>query len=180
MTQKRICLGQIGKANGIQGHVRVKPFTGEPEALSDYGKLEDESGQTNFKVASLRAIKGGMLVVKFKGVNDRNAAEALNGTKLYIDRDKLPDVDDEDDFYVEDLLGLDVVTTTGDAFGRVANVDNYGAGDLIDIKPDNGPSVLVPFTKHAVPEVDLAGRKITIDTDAAGLNGDNKVRGDVG
>ena len=180
MTQKRICLGLIGKANGIQGHVRVKPFTGEPEAFSDYGKLEDESGQTGFKVASLRAIKGGMLVVKFKGVNDRNAAEALNGTKLYIDRDKLPDVEDEDDFYIEDLLGLDVVTTSGEAYGRVANVDNYGAGDLIDIKPDNGSSVLIPFTKEAVPEVDLAGRKITIDPEIAGLNGDNKVRGDVG
>ena len=90
MTQKRICLGQIGKANGIQGHVRVKPFTSEPEALSDYGKLEDESGNTAFKVASLRVIKDGMLVVKFKGTNDRNAAEALNGTKLYIYRDKLP------------------------------------------------------------------------------------------
>ena len=180
MTKKRICLGQIGKANGIQGHVRVKPFTGEPEALSDHGKLEDESGKTSFKVASLRAIKGGMLVVKFKGVNDRNAAEALNGTKLYIDRDKLPDVDDEDDFYIEDLLGLDVVTTSGEAYGQVANVDNYGAGDLIDIKPDNGSSVLVPFTKEAVPEVDLAGRKITIDPEAAGLNSDNEVRGDVG
>ena len=181
MTQKRICLGQIGKANGIQGHVRVKPFTSEPEALSDYGKLEDESGNTAFKVASLRVIKDGMLVVKFKGTNDRNAAEALNGTKLYIDRDKLPEIDDEDDFYVEDLLGLKVVTSKGDAFGTVQNIENFGAGDLVEIRPIKGPTVFVPFTKDAVPHLDFNAKQITIDLEIAGLDGkDEEVKGDVG
>lgn len=166
---KRICLGQIGAANGIKGNVRVKPFTGEPEAFGNYGSLQDESGKNRFKIASLRPIKGGMLVVKFKGINDRNQAEALTGTKLYIDRDRLPDLDDDDDFYVEDLIGLSTYDTEDNPLGVITVIHNFGAGDLLDIKPDHGPSVLVPFTKAAVPAVLLDNKKIVVSLAEAGL-----------
>lgn len=167
--KKRICLGQIGAANGIKGHVRVKPFTGEPEAFGDYGGLEDETGKNRFKISSLRPIKGGMLVVKFKGINDRNKAEALTGTKLYIDRALLPDLDDDDDFYIEDLIGLNVVDTEGNRFGVITAIHNFGAGDLLDIKPEHGPTVFVPFTKAAVPIVVLNDKKIVVSLAEAGL-----------
>ncbi|MEP2942386.1 MAG: ribosome maturation factor RimM [Hyphomicrobiales bacterium] len=176
---KRICLGQIGAANGIKGHVRVKPFTGEPEAFGDYGSLEDESGKNRFKIAALRPIKGGMLVVKFKGINDRNQAEALTGTKLYIDRDRLPDLDEDDDFYIEDLIGLQTVDTEGNSLGEVTLIHNFGAGDLLEIKPDHAPTVLVPFTKAAVPTVSLSEKKIVISLAEAGLDGDDDEPDDV-
>lgn len=170
---KRICLGQIGAANGIKGHVRVKPFTGEPEAFGDYGSLQDESGKNRFKIAALRPIKGGMLVVKFKGINDRNQAEALTGTKLYIDRDRLPDLDEDDDFYIEDLIGLKAVDTEGNPLGEITLIHNFGAGDLLEIKPDHGPTMLAPFTKAAVPTVALSDKKIVISLVEAGLNDDD-------
>ena len=166
---KRICLGQIGAANGIKGHVRVKPFTGEPEAFGDYGSLSDEAGINRFKISTLRPIKGGMLVIKFKGINDRNQAEALNGTKLYIDRDRLPEIDDEDDFYFEDLVGLQAFDRDENPLGVVITLHNFGAGDLLEIKPDHGPTALVPFTKAAVPVVSLSDKKIIISLAEAGL-----------
>lgn len=178
MTSKRICLGQIGSAHGIKGHVRLKPFTGEPEAFGDYGRLDDEAGTTAFKITALRPIKGGMLVVKFKGINDRNAAEALNGVKLYVDRERLPVLEDIDDFYVEDLIGMSVIDLAGTSYGTVISVDNFGAGDLLDIKVKNGPSVLVPFTRKAVPKVALGTRCITLDPAAAGLLDEGDTRDD--
>lgn len=169
----RVCLAQIGAANGIKGHVRVKPFTEAPEALNEYGKLEDEAGKS-FKLSSLRVIKGGMLVVKFKGINDRNAAEELTGVKLYVDRDALPELDEEDDFYVEDLIGMTARDLENIPLGYVTTVHNFGAGDLLDIKPERGPSVLVPFTKAAVPELSLSTRELVVDLQAAGLLSDEE------
>jgi len=175
MSKKRICLGQIGAANGIKGHVRVKPFTGEPEALGDYGPLEDETGLNSFKIASLRPIKGGMLVVKFKGINDRNAAEALNGVKLYISRDRLPELETDDDFYVEDLMGLRALDPGGTSLGAVIAIHNFGAGDLLEIRPERGPSVLVPFTKTAIPVISLDQNRIIVNPAEAGLLDDDRL-----
>lgn len=173
---KRICLGQIGAANGIKGHVRVKPFTAEPEALGDYGSLEDETGAKRFKIVSVRPAKGGMAIVKFKGVNDRTEAEALNGTRLYIDRARLPNLEDEDDFYIEDLIGLTAFTADGARLGAVLAVHNFGAGDLLDIRPERGPSVLVPFTKAAVPEVLIPEGRLVVSLDDAGLSQEDDPR----
>ncbi|MEM8794202.1 MAG: ribosome maturation factor RimM [Pseudomonadota bacterium] len=169
-----ICLGQIGAAHGVKGHVRVKPFTETPEGLADYGPLRNESGEAGLKVSTLRVIKGGMLVIKFKGVNDRDAAEALNGTKLFVERARLPGLDDEDDYYVEDLLGLEAVDLSGTPLGTVRAVHDFGAGDILDIKPEFGPSLLVPFTKKAVPIVDFDGHRLEVDRVEAGLFGETE------
>ncbi len=169
MTQKRICLGQIGAANGIKGHVRLKSFTEIPEAFGDYGRLENEEKTETFKISTLRPLKGNMLVVKFKGINDRNEAERLNGTKLYVDRTLLPDLSDDDDFYVEDLIGLKALNENDEELGTIITVHNFGAGDLLDIKPEKGPSLLIPFTKKAVPNLSLSNGLIVIDEKEAGL-----------
>lgn len=156
-----VLLGRIGAAHGITGAVRVKPFTANPESLGDYGDLVTGDGRS-FRVKKLRP-SGEMLVVEFAGVTNRNAAEALNGTDLFVPRDRLPAVEADDEFYHADLVGLDVVTRDGARIGVISSVENYGAGDLIEIERETGGPVLVPFTRAAVPEIDLKARRVVID-----------------
>lgn len=153
----RILIAEIGAAHGIRGEVRVKPHGSDPMALADYGPLYAADGRT-FEIKSLRPQKH-MLIVRFKGVDDRNAAEALTRTKLYIDRDRLPEPD-EDDFYHTDLVDLPVFDTDGNELGTVISVPNFGAGDLLEIAPKGARSFYLPFTREAVPEIDLAARRI--------------------
>lgn len=158
----RVLMAQIGAAHGIKGEVRVKPFGEEPLALGSYGPLETLDGTKSFEIEGLRQQKA-MLVVRFKGVRDRNAAEALNGTKLYISRDRLPEPEDEETFYLADLIGLDVVDPSGASIGTVLAVPNFGAGDLIEIAPKAGRSFYAPFTREVVPTIDLEAGRIVVD-----------------
>ena len=162
-----VLLGRIGAAHGIAGAVRVKPFTARPESLGDYGALQTADGRT-LHIRALRPA-GAMLVVQFEGIDDRNAAEALNGLDLYVPRDRLPAAG-ADEYYHADLIGLDAVTIAGERIGTVAAVPNYGAGDLIEIARDSGTTVLVPFTRAVVPEIDLEGRRLVIDPPAGLLD----------
>ncbi|MEP5757137.1 MAG: ribosome maturation factor RimM [Nitratireductor sp.] len=161
-------LAVIGAAQGIKGAVRVKTFTGDPMALAEYGPLYDETGR-RFDILDLRPHKA-MLVARFKGISDRSAAEALNGTALFVDRGALPDDLEEEEFYHADLVGLDAVDREGATVGTVKAVLNFGGGDILDITRPGGGSVLVPFTKAAVPSVDLGGRAVVLDRIAAGLD----------
>lgn len=161
-----IQMAVIGAAHGIKGELRVKSFTGDPLALADYAPLWSEDGRA-FEIADIRLQKD-MAVVRFKGVNDRNAAEALTGTALFVDRDSLPDDLEEEEFYHADLVGLDVVDETGAPLGRVIAVHNFGGGDILEVSRGKG-TVLIPFTRAAVPTVDMAARRVGIDTIAAGL-----------
>jgi 16S rRNA processing protein RimM len=161
-----IQLAVIGAAHGIKGDVRVKTFTGDPLALGDYGPLHASDGRT-FEILDIRP-QGTVAVVRLQGVTDRNAAEALNGTALFVDRSALPEDLDEEEFYHADLVGLDVRNTTGDMIGRVTAIHNFGGGDILEVKLADG-EVLIPFTKAAVPEVSVSGRSITVDAIAAGL-----------
>ena len=160
--EDRVCLAVIGAAHGVRGEVRVKPFGEDPLALGAYGPLADESGTRRFEVAALRPVKGGMLVVRFRGVADRDAAEKLNGTRLYVDRDRLPPPG-EDEFYHADLIGLDAVHVDGTTLGRVVAVPDFGAGDLLEIATGGGKTLLVPFALAVVPEIDLAGGRVGVD-----------------
>ncbi|HQF31159.1 MAG TPA: ribosome maturation factor RimM, partial [Hyphomicrobiales bacterium] len=160
--EDRVCLAVIGAAHGVRGEVRVKPFGADPLALGAYGPLADESGTREFEVAALRPVKGGMLVVRFRGVADRDAAERLNGTRLYVDRDRLPPPG-EDEFYHADLIGLGAVHIDGAPLGRVVAVPDFGAGDLLEIATGGGKTLLVPFTRAVVPEIDLAGGRLVVD-----------------
>lgn len=158
MTQPKILLAQIGAPHGIKGEVRVKPF-GDPEMLDQYGKLETADGRS-FKIKRMRPQKN-MLVVKFEGINTREDSEALNGVELFVDRAKLPEPE-ADEFYVSDLIGMSVFIE-GDLSGRVVDVPNFGAGDMIEIEPEAGGSTYyLPFTEAVVPEINFEKRELKI------------------
>ncbi len=162
-----IQMAVIGAAHGIRGEVRVKPFTADPLALKSYGPLFAQDGRT-FEIAALRPA-GDMLVVRFKSVSDRDAAEALNGTALFVDRAALPDGGEEDEFYHADLVGLAVRDDMGVAIGKVIAVQDFGGGDLLEIEHRGKRGVLIPFTLAAVPVVDVEAGFVTVDPIAAGL-----------
>jgi len=156
----KVLLAQIGAPQGLKGEVRVKPF-GEPQMLNQYGKLETGQGR-KLKITRMRDHKGTMLVVKFEGVNTREEADALNGTELFIERAKLP-TPEEDEFYVSDLIGMEVVNDDCVPLGQIRDVPNFGAGDMLEIEPVTGrQSYLVPFTKHTAPKIDFEKRMLTL------------------
>lgn len=153
---KKILMGKIGAAHGIKGEVRITTYTGDPEAIASYGPLETDRPGLTVTIETARLNKT-VLVARIKGVRDRNAAELLNGVSLYVDRDRLPDPDDEDDFYHADLIGLDARLDTGVTIGEVSALLNYGAGDLIEVRdPRSGDTFLYPFTKAVVPTIRVA------------------------
>jgi 16S rRNA processing protein RimM len=157
----------IGAAHGIKGELRVKTFTGAPEALGDYGLLFSRDGRT-FEVVSIRPA-GNVAVVRFRGIDGRTAAEALTGTELFVDRSALPESVEDDEFYQADLIGLAVKNDTGAIIGKVLAVQNFGGGDILDLMLGSRKGVLIPFTQAAVPEVSIAGGFVRIDPIAAGL-----------
>jgi 16S rRNA processing protein RimM len=160
----RIVVARIGAAHGIRGEVRLKSFTEDPLAVRDYGPLEAGDGRV-FAITAARAAAGtspDMLVVSFGGVSSRNEAEALTNLELSIPRERLPKADD-DEFYHADLIGLDAVGRDGAVLGTVIAVQNFGAGDLLEIAPKRGVTILVPFTRTAVPEIDIAGKRVVVD-----------------
>jgi 16S rRNA processing protein RimM len=169
----RVLIARIGAAHGIKGEVRVKVYTADPQGIGAYGPLEAPDGR-RFEVTSLRPAAGpasDMLVVRFKGIADRNAAEALNGIELSVPRDRLPPAK-EDEYYHADLIGLAAVALDGAELGTVIAVHNYGAGDLLEIAPKRGETLLVPFTRAVVPEVDAAAGRVVVDL-PEGLAGDS-------
>jgi 16S rRNA processing protein RimM len=141
--------------------VRLNSFTGDPLAVTRYGALESPDGRRAFEIESWRPGKG-FLIVRFKGIADRTAAEALRNLELYVPRERLPAPGDGE-FYHADLIGLAARTADGAGFGTVVAVHNFGAGDLLEIAPAaGGPTVMVPFTDAVVPEVDIAGGSLTV------------------
>ena len=162
-----VLMATIGAAHGIKGEVRIKTFTGDPVALGEYGPLFARDGRA-FEILAIRP-QGTVAVARLKGVGDRSAAEALNGTELFVERSALPDELEEEEFYHADLVGMDVLDERGERIGTVNAVQNFGAGDILEIKGPGLNGELVPFTKAAVPVVDVAMRSIRIDTVAAGL-----------
>lgn len=162
----------IGAAHGIKGEVRVKTFTGDPLALGDYGKLYDRGGRV-FEVKDIRPANT-VVVVRFKGIADRNAAEALAGVELFIDRSALPATDDEEEFYHADLMGLAVRDDKNETIGKVLAIQNFGGGDLLEVATGARNSLLIPFTTAAVPEISIANGYVRVDPAAAGLIDDGE------
>ncbi|WP_041544859.1 MULTISPECIES: ribosome maturation factor RimM [Chelativorans] len=161
-------LAVIGAAHGIKGEVRVKTFTEDPMALGSYGPLHMVDGRV-LQVAAIRPAKE-VVIVRFKGVDGRNAAEALNGEALFVDRSALPEKLEEEEFYYADLIGMAVLDEKGENLGRVVAVHNFGAGDLLEFRENSGPTVIIPFTRDAVPDIDLSNNTIRIDSITAGLD----------
>jgi 16S rRNA processing protein RimM len=158
---ERLCVGVIAGAHGVRGLVKIKSFTDDPANLTAYGPLTDESGARRYQVAVTGRAKG-VLLARIEGVGDRDAARALRGARLYVARAALPESEDEE-YYHADLIGLAVEDRAGAPLGRVAAVQNFGAGDILEIeRPDQG-TLLVPFTKAAVPLVDPAGGRVVVE-----------------
>ena len=141
--------------------MKLKSFTADPRAIGRYGEVEDEGGTRRFTVKVRGEVKG-LVIARLSGVEDRNAAEALKGLRLYIGREQLPKPK-RGEWYAADLIGLKVEKTDGSPMGRVKSVPNYGAGDLIEVEREGGTSFFLPFTKRVVPEVDVEGGRIVVD-----------------
>jgi 16S rRNA processing protein RimM len=158
---KRVCVGVVTGAHGVRGAVRVKSFTGQPEAVAAYGPLEDERGERQFDLRIVGSAKG-VLIGWLSGVEDRDRAETLRGLRLYLPRAALPPPGDEE-YYHADLIGLDAVLVDGVPVGRVRAVHDFGAGDTLEIDRPQGQPVMVPFTRAVVPVVDLEAGRLVID-----------------
>ena len=147
--------------HGVRGMVRVKPYTAEPASLDAYGPLTNASGDRTFRLR-VGNVSGNVVLASIDGITDRDAAERLRGLELYVSRSVLP-APEEDEFYLADLIGLAVELEDGTSYGKVRSVDDYGAGDVIEIQPAAGGMPLVlPFTREFVPVVDLAGARIVV------------------
>ena len=159
MPADRVCLGVMVGAHGVRGLVKVKSFTELPEDVAAYGPVSDKAGERHWSLEVAGRGKG-VVLVRVEGVKDRDAAQALHGTELYVDRSVLPALEEEETFYHADLVGLRVEDRDGRMLGTVRSVENYGAGDLLDVEGADGKSLLLAFTRQAVPEVDLAGGRL--------------------
>ncbi|SFL51165.1 ribosome maturation factor RimM [Shimia aestuarii] len=157
-----VCVGAISGAYGVRGEVRLKSFTAEAEAIVDYAPLQTEDGAFAFDVTLTRPIKNG-LAVRLSGIATKEQADALKGVRLFVPRDRLPSLPD-DEYYYADLVGLEVRDTGGTVLGRVKSVQNHGSTDLLEIHgPGLNSTVLLPFTHAAVPTVDIASGRIIAD-----------------
>ena len=165
--EKSVQMAVIGAPHGVKGEVRVKTFTGDPLALGDYGPLRAADGRI-FTVAAIRPAKT-VVVVRFKEIASREAAEAVTGTELFIDRSALPDDLDDDEFYHADLIGLVVRDETGSSIGKVAAIQNFGGGDIVEVALAGRRTVMIPFTLAAIPEISVRDGFIRIDSAGAGL-----------
>jgi 16S rRNA processing protein RimM len=158
----RVCVARIGAAHGTRGEVRLWSFTADPLAIAGYGPLESEDRAQSFEITALRPAKD-HLVAHLRGVDDRNTAERLTNLELYVARERLP-APAADEFYHADLIGLAVVDVNGRPVGEVTAVQNFGAGDLLEIRPaGEAQTVMLPFNATTVPQVDVAGGRIVID-----------------
>jgi len=162
MKADLICVGAIGGAYGVQGEVRLKSYTSEPMAIADYAPLYTEDCGRTFDLVLTGRVKNG-LSARMSGIISKEDADALKGTELFVPRDRLPSLPD-DEFYHADLVGMTVYDTGGAMLGKVRTVQNHGASDLLEIGgPDLKTTVLLPFTRSVVPTVDLAAGKIIAD-----------------
>lgn len=153
---KRVCLGKIAQAHGIKGLVKLFPYGQDPALLEGEVFTAEDGGET--LTITLKNPLGKFILAEIEGCNDRDKAEALKGTELWVSRETLPDLD-EGEFYIEDLIGLTAVDENGAAVGTITAVENYGAGDLLEIKPPTGQSFLLPLTDDTVTEI---GDQVTI------------------
>jgi 16S rRNA processing protein RimM len=170
-----ICVARIGAPHGVRGAVKLWTFTEDPLTVKRYGALTTKDGARQFEVTHAREAKG-HLVATLKGVATREDAERLNGIELYVAREKLP-APATDEYYHADLIGLQAVNAANEPIGRVIAIHNFGAGDIIEIAPPNGATMLLPFTNAVVPSVDLAGDRVVIELPSE-IDGDDPANAD--
>lgn len=159
--RRRVLIGRIGAPHGVRGEVLIQSYAHEPRAIASYGPLESEDGTQRLEIRIVRETTKG-LIARIAGIDDRNEVEALKGLALYVDRSRLPAAA-EDEFYRADLIGLRAIDTEGRTLGTVIAVDNYGAGDILELRIDGqSETELIPFTDAYIPSLDLGARTITV------------------
>ena len=165
MKETRVLLGVVAAPHGVRGLVRIRSFTEDPMAIASYGELSDESGKTWYRVEALSTVKGAVLA-RIEGVADRDAAEAIRGLRLYVERERLPETG-EREWYEADLIGLAAVGTDGRDWGKVIAFHDFGAGSVMEVSG----GAMLPFTDAVVPEIDVPGGKVVVDPPAGLLAG---------
>lgn len=167
----RVCVAAVAGAHGVRGLVRLKTFTEVPEDCAAYGPLSSQDGSRIYKV-ELQGRHKALLLARIEGVTDRDQAEAMRGTRFYVDRLALPAPGDEDEFYHADLIGLAAELRDGSTLGRVRAVYDFGAGDTLELTGTaDGKPLMVPFTLAVVPVVDIAGGRLVVDPPPGLLDG---------
>lgn len=170
---RRVCVAMLNGAHGIKGDVRMRPYTDDPHTLEQFGALFWGHSDTKVTVRLLHPVKGGW-AARITGIENREDAERHKGTELFVTRDAMMDIsppDDPDSFFLVDLIGLPAISPSGDRIGTVAAIPDFGAGDLLELVLDQaiavfGKSVLLPFEKRYVPDIDLEKGHIVVDLDA--------------
>ena len=160
MSDKLIQVGRVAGAFGVKGEVRVSTFTENPLAVLNYRTLLSEDGQPALTLLSGRSFNGGV-IARAKEIETKEQADRMRGLKLFVARAALPPPE-EDEFYLADLIGAEAYTPDGTLLGKVKTVQDFGAGDLLEIEPGAGrASWYLPFTRECVPDVDLAAGRLT-------------------
>jgi 16S rRNA processing protein RimM len=157
----RICVGVVTGVHGLKGLVKIKPFTDTPEAVAAYGAVETEDGSRHLELEVANRAGKGQIAVRIVGITDREAAETLKGQRLYVPRARLP-APEPDEFYYTDLVGMAAQRPTGEAVGKVRAVYDFGAGEVLEIVDETGVLNMVPFTREAVPEIDIAAGYVIV------------------
>jgi 16S rRNA processing protein RimM len=165
MKEARVLLGVVAAPHGVRGLVRIRSFTEDPMAIASYGELSDEAGKARYRVEALSTVKGAVLA-RIEGVADRDAAEAIRGLRLYVERERLPEAG-EREWYEADLIGLPAVGTDGRDWGKVIAFHDFGAGSVMEVSG----GAMLPFTDAVVPEIDVPGGKVVVDPPAGLLAG---------
>ena len=166
-NDKKICLGAFAGAHGVRGDFKIKTFTENPRDVAAYGPLTSEDGKQTFSIKIKKVMGPNFVLAHAPEVATREDATALSSTRLYVDRDRLPPAD-EDEFYLEDLVGLKVINSSGENSGKIVGVHNFGAGDMVELKhvPNRKGSIMIAFTLENFPDIDLAGNCITVLSEA--------------
>lgn len=167
----RVQLGRIAGVHGLKGEVIVHAYTEYPEDIASYGPLSDREGQREIALTVVRVTDKGV-IARIAGIRDRTQAEGLKGLELWVDRESLPEAE-EGEFYHADLIGLAAVSPDGTRVGEVVAVQNYGASDLLEIRPDGSRRTeFVAFTDDFVPEIDVAGGRVVVRMPEAASDAD--------
>ncbi|MGL9717412.1 MAG: ribosome maturation factor RimM [Wolbachia sp.] len=162
MNDSLVCLGIITSPHGIKGAVKIKTFTEKPENISLYGRLisDDES----YKIDSVSVIGNNLVIATISGVNSRNEAELLRNKKLYVERNKMPKLNNENEFYQNDLVDMEVRLENNELYGHVKSIHNFGSGDILEISViSTKKGVMLPFTKEIFPHVNTKEKYIVLN-----------------
>ena len=160
-SKVKVCVGTVSGPKGLDGSLRIRSYTTQPEDIISYGPVSDRTGENQYDIDILQSTKKG-LVVKIGGIEDRDAAEAIKGLDLYVSRGSLPELD-EGEFYFSDLIGLDAVNLNGSLIGKVKSVDNFGAGNVMELEMQDGNYLSLPFSLDVVPVVDIPGGRVVVN-----------------